>query len=687
MLKDKFRQNAFLAKFLLCAALAAYFIFGFCHLADFISADEHFWLPNSGSERIENYWTAIKNGNWKETRINDKPGITLAYAAGIAMLFDDAKGQIIKSDGTFKQFDPARTKQINFLYRLPIFLLSGFFSFFFFWIIRKITGDVWIALWSVSLILLSPILLGMSQIANPDSLFWIFASASIFTFFAFLQRGEKKLAILTGIFLGLGLASKYVSVILFPFFFFMMLTYYLFYFSNWTQNLEEWRRMIIRNSVAYFSILAGGMLLFAILMPASFAEPEIFYLGTIGFPGMEPIFWSAMAINAFLILDAWQNGGRGFHFLLSKTAALKKIAPPVIYAILAAAVIFVLVSYLTRNTFTNLSEIPFDLKRKGVFSNFSLLARFTVEFRALVFALTPLVLFALLFAWIKSIFEKSRQEFLVFTLSSFFLVFYAAVLTQGLLVTARYSIVLFPLSSVLAAIAIREFFLLEKDRYNKKFLPTFFVFTGGLLILHAFSLFFQAYDTVRAGKTLAYYSGLLFLSVPFVIISSAVFAYLCYHFFPWQKIRQIPKFLISAAIIIISIINIWLIKPFYFSYTNDFLPKKYIISGAWGYGGYEAAQYLNSLPDAQNLTVWADSFGVCEFFVGKCIHKTRVNTDKYKIDYYFRSLQATLQMKFPHPMEKDPVWKLHIDDRPQSFLKIQKAKPITNENNAENYES
>ncbi len=214
------KNEKLLVRFLLSISIVIYFVFGFYHLANFISADEHFWLPNSGSERIQDYWKAISEKKWENTRINDKPGITLAYTSGIAMLFEkNPKEQLISNGGTVKLFNSEITKRINFLYRLPILLISGFFSLFFFWIIRKITDSNWAALFSATGILLSPVLLGMSQIVNPDSLFWIFASASMFSFFAFLQHGQKKLAVLSSIFLGFGLASKYVSVILCSFLF------------------------------------------------------------------------------------------------------------------------------------------------------------------------------------------------------------------------------------------------------------------------------------------------------------------------------------------------------------------------------------------------------------------------------------------------------------------------------------
>ena len=53
--------------------------------------------------------------------------------------------------------------------------------------------------------------------------------------------------------------------------------------------------------------------------------------------------------------------------------------------------------------------------------------------------------------------------------------------------------------------------------------------------------------------------------------------------------------------------------------------------------------------------------------------KAKVDTVKYPIDYYFRSLQATVGMNFSHPMEKTPVWAHYIDGRTKSFMKLNKA--------------
>ncbi len=675
----KISQNEkVLVRFLLGISIVVYFVFGFYHLANFISADEHFWLPNSGSERIQDYWKAISKQDWKDTKINDKPGITLAYTSGIAMLFEkNPGGQLISNGGTVKLFNPEITKRINFLYRLPILLISGFFSLFFFWIIRKITNNPWMALFSAMGILLSPVLLGMSQIVNPDSLFWLFASASMFSFFAFLQHGQKKLAIWSSIFLGLGLASKYVSVILFPFFFFMMVVYYFFEFFRWDNRQKDFAKMVIRNSFSYLGVLFGGMLIFAILMPASFVEPKVFYEGTIGFPGMQPIFWTVMIINAILILDARFFVSGGFVWLIKRLKPLEEILPKIVYAILFGTVFFVLTNWLSRNSIIDLSGIPFNLKRSDLFSELPYFKRFIMEFVPLTFALTPVALFMLMFAWFRGFLNQTKIKTFSFLLSIFFLIFIVAVIEQGLLITVRYSIILFPLSMIIGSISLVEFFSdIREKKLDARGLKVF-AFGFSLVLILFTSLIIQQYflnsiyKNAFVDRVYRSWYGILF-----ILVATIALVFTLRKVAIRKKIADVSMVWIFSLVALLNIVSISLIAPFYFSYTNNLLPKNYIISGAWGYGGYEAAQYMNSLPEAKNLTLWVDAYGVCEFFVGKCIHKAKVDTQKYPIDYYFQSLQSTIAINFPHAMEKNSVWRLEIDGREKSFLKIRQSKPL-----------
>ncbi|NTV41645.1 MAG: phospholipid carrier-dependent glycosyltransferase, partial [Candidatus Moranbacteria bacterium] len=543
-------------------------------------------------------------------------------------------------------------------------------------IVRKITDSDWLALFSAVGMLSSPILLGMSQIVNPDSLFWIFGAACVLSFYAYLQKGGWKFPLLAGIFLGLSLASKYVSVIFFPFFFIMMLAYYFLEFESLRQDAEiPFSKRVLKNSLTYVGILAGGMLLFALMMPASFVEPKYFYEGTIGFPGMKMIFWLTMAMNLIVISDALFFGSRGLTLIFEKLKWLRKYLPKIIYAILAASFLFVLFNWLTRHALLDLSTISFDTKRKDAFGRMPFFNKYIMQYVALTFSLTPVALFLLLFLWIKGIFSKISHSSLVFVLSVFYLIFYGAVVAQGLLVTVRYSIILFPFTMILVALSIGELLSLKKTKKTMRAVTTYLLLVAPIFLLQIFSLIDQYFFK---GDLRDMISRNVFMIVLFLL---AIVALLLLkkmnisRYFPWKTLQRITKIKMFVLFFALNVVSILLISPFYFSYTNELLPKKYIISGAWGYGGYEAAQYLNKMPNSKDLTLWVDVYGVCEFFVGQCIHTAKIDPEKYKIDYYLRSLQATINPRFKTNMSENSIWHIYIDNRPKSFLKIYREMP------------
>jgi hypothetical protein len=668
-------------KILLAIVLVIYFIFGFTHLTKFVSFDEHYWLYNSDNDRIHQYWSALSSGDWEDTRINDKPGITLAYTSGLALLFDSniVDEHVLFTDKTVKIFDPQKTEKINFLFRLPILLLTGFFALYFFWIIRKITDNEWLALLAVALTYLSPVIIGISQIVNPDSLFWIFAFASMLAYVAWLHQLEKKYFWLTLVFFGLSMASKYVSVILVPFFLFMLLTFYLFEFSTWKNKQEILQKIVFKNSLAYLGIIAGGFLIFALMMPAVFVEPKYFYAGTIGFPGMAPIFWFSMLVNLALLADAYFNKNKLLGYVLEKLQFVKRNAPRAVAIILLSSVVFVLVNWMLRHRLIDLSDISFDMKRKPEFGNLPFIYKFIMETVPLVFASLPLIIFSLIYLWTKNIFQKIQHAYLAFIFSAFILIFYLAVIEQGLVLTIRYSIILYPISALLSAIALVNFFRAQEEQKDSRKLVIFFaLLLAIILLLFATSSFEQARLISEANLRIFYnFHRVIFTLIVLVVVATGT--KVIHLLIGWSKFRKVTNFWLYFLVVVSSCISIWLIKPYYFSYSNDFLPKKYIITSGWGYGGYELAQEMNKLPDAKNTIVWADSYGFCEFYVGKCIRKAKTRTEQYPIDYFYATLQNQLRPDFVGPdyvEDGKPVFNLEIDGRYKNYVRVFRAKKV-----------
>lgn len=149
---------------------------------------------------------------------------------------------------------------------------------------------------------------------------------------------------------------------------------------------------------------------------------------------------------------------------------------------------------------------------------------------------------------------------------------------------------------------------------------------------------------------------------------------------------------VLLILIAASIFSLKSIQPFYLSYASDLLPKKYVLDlRDMGDGSWEAAQYLNSLPDAKNLKVWSDKGGVCEAFIGTCSdslkqHALNTNFDyfvitagreaksffmAYKRNVVLNNGSATIDKLYSNdnPFE----FRLDIDGRSGNFVKVIKA--------------
>jgi hypothetical protein len=587
-------------------ALGLYFCFGFFHLTKFDTADEHFWID---SDRIAQYWQAMKEGDWKKTRINNKPGISLAYISGIGLAFDKNHDAEIKERGAvFARYDSQEFQKINFLYRFPLLLFNGLFSIFFFWIIAKLTENRWIGLWSATLILLSPILLGISQIVNPDTLSWLFCSATIFSFLFFLKTGLKKIALLTALFFGLALATKYIALILVYFLFFIFLSQLLFFHKAKNDSQE-----IFRQALAYLAIILGGFLLLVFLMPAVFVKSKYLFADVIDFDHKGFIFWSVLFADAMIALDAFFWKSRALIFCQEQLGRYKGVIFKSIVGIVAGLSVFTLVNWALGINFFDLEAVPFDSRQSDFFLSLPFWKKLILQARPLVFSLTPLVLFALLFVWLKTIFQKTEHAFLVHMLTAFVLVYWIVVTMQNLLVNIRYGIILQPVVIFLATLGIWEFL------QHKPF-------------------------------------------------------------------RKIHKLVISFLIIALSVISLYLVKPFYFNYANGLLPRENLITGAWGYGGYEAGQAITTLAEKKDMIVIADYPGICPFVAGRCADISNDNKEKVieilnqnRDDVYF-VLSRRGQVRwgyigqFIEAKKKPPLWELLIDDRPGNFIRVYKQK-------------
>lgn len=653
----------------LATALLVYLWTGITTLTDFITADEHFWLPNYGSERIQEYWRAVAEGDWEDTRINDKPGVTLAYMPGFVLpLVGDliARQVTVSPDEIYRVFDPAITTRINFAFRLPLFVFNGLLIMYLYRLLRRLTGDARFAALAGAGMLLSPVLLGMSQIVNPDTLFWTFGTATILSFAAYVRFGTRRDVWTTAGLFGLTLASKYVGLILMPFFLVMIAIGELVrHEATATEQPPATAARILAAMRAYWTVILGAIAVFALLMPALLVDTETLYASTIGFHGMLPVVLVAVATTAALAADALLTQSAGLRAVVRVMGPRLHLVERAVYGVVLAAVLFALFNWLLRNSLVDLTDIPFDAKTKASFTTGNpFLVRFAVEFVPLVFALTPVTLLLLVAALVQGVCGTIRDRALSLMLVAFVPVFYLAVVAQGLLVTVRYSILLFPIVLILGAgVLTHRGGWNHAARLLSSGLAATFLLAIGVTLLHAQQdttgqVAMEAF--VGQNKVLVSIGMLLVLSVGTWLLTAAA------RRVPWGRV---PYLALAGIFVAASCVSLYLARPHFFIYTSSLLPDRYILWHGWGYGGYEAAQYLNAKPDARNLVIWTDAHGVCEFFVGKCIHRSKLDTTIYRPAYIVRTLRGQLSPKFPVATGSSE-WSYAIGGRKKNFIRI-----------------
>jgi len=586
--------------------LFLYFLFGLNHLAKFETTDEHYWVYEPDSGRIHEYWQAVATHDWLGTKINDKPGITVCLLSGAGMLFDtNPPDRATRWNQDYKIYQPEITLNKNFRYRLPILIFNGLSSILFFFLIKKITDDDWTALFSASLILLSPTLVGISQIVNPDSILWTFMLATILSFVCFMKNLKVNFAVLSSIFLGFSLLTKYSSFLLIPFMFLSIIFFLIFKYQS---DAKETFALTIKRSFTFFPIIViGAFVIFSFFMPAVLAKPDIFKDIFSELKGIAPIVYFLIGLETLILIDIYLNKSRILSSIIGKFSNVKKWIVIFFYSVLLILFLLTLANWISGNWF-KVSDIPFDAHLSKSFSKLELWEKIFLENRVLIFTLTPIVLLFSLFTWSKAILHPRKESFYKYYLSSFILIYFAAVISQNLLIDTRYGIILYPILICLSAIGITEFVSLFK------------------------------------------------------------------------KVAKM-KILMLIVIIIIGVYSLLSISPFYFDYNNALLKKSETISDAWGYGQYEAAQYLNGQENSENLIVWTDHEGFCPFFRGRCLRGNELENIRDEeitnFDYVVKSRRGSILMsekwdKINSFIDLNPVWRLNIGDRNANYVMILK---------------
>jgi 4-amino-4-deoxy-L-arabinose transferase-like glycosyltransferase len=589
-------------------------------LSTFSAVDEPYWTY----ERTPDFWRAIQEKKWKRTKINDKPGVTVAILSGFGLPFSKSPLEVENYRKNVKTPEILNTlADINFKLRLPIYLFSLLILPIFFLLTRKLLGTE-IALFSSVLIWLSPIILGITLIINPDSLLWIFSSLSILSYLIYFKENERKYLVLSGIFLGFSLLTKYVANILLVYFISLIFLEYIFR-KDKKYNFSIFLR---REFFNYLIVLGTSVLVFTIFFPATWVNPGLILGGTIGSVAFKKV-WPVLLVT-FLVITGENILLRGKFSgkLLDFFSKYKKViflSVPITFLVFSLFV--VLNTYLGMHWYDFQSILASPKSPEDFSPNLlNVSENFFSGIWALLFGLTPFSFLLVFFqAFRVSSLKKdspTQKEKTVFYFLFLIMVYYLASALNGVGPTVRYQIVLYPLALLVVGIGLYE-----------------------ITRLKAFE------------------------------------KYLSFNF-------ALP------LVFLLSLWSVFLIKPFFLSYASALLPEKYVLNlKDMGDGSFEAATYLNNLPNAQNLIVWSDKGAVCEAFLGKCVVGfERKDFKNYYFDYYVASagrehrslgMSSTVSdlanIKKAYETE-ETAWKLEIGGRKNNFVKITSGNLITLKN-------
>ncbi|NTW30071.1 MAG: phospholipid carrier-dependent glycosyltransferase [Candidatus Moranbacteria bacterium] len=510
-------------------------------IGNFAGVDEPLWT----FDRIPSYWKNIYEGDWAGTNISDKPGVTIALISGAGLPFiDDPKSYEAGKDNS----QPKDILPMNRAFRIPIALFAALSIPLFYVLCERLLGRR-AGLLSAILVGLSPILIGISRLVNPDALLWIFVPSSLLAFLVFRKRREPVFLHLSGIIFGLALLTKYVANILFPFLLLLIPLSYLLKARANRSPEGVYLREAIRD-VLGFTVTA--VFTFFLLYPTTWMRPDELLKGTMFSEAFAPVWPLFVVAAGFLAIDGFVLDGKMLHIISRPFRDGQPIRHVIggLFLIITLLVIGNTLAGMPFADFQSILSAPKSSYRGTDIFSFFLTNFYPLLFGIPVLALSGLILGSILLFRSPDNRYPERPLNVIAILLFFVLIYEVAATTTHVASMARYQIILFPIVSIISGTA--------------------------------FSLSISPFL-----KTLRF-SGTTFIGIALLAMFSVL----------------VPT-LHSGA--------------FPLSYASILLPKPYFLDVKdMGAGSYEAAMFLNTLPDAEHLSVWTDKKGLCTFFVGQC---------------------------------------------------------------------
>lgn len=605
--------------------LVSRLFFGFFQLGQDYYSDESLWF----FDRIEQYWKNIAEKDWLNTRPSDKPGITVSIISGIALLWEDPK-----------YFDEGQkhTEELPRFFttiRAPIVIFSTLAILIFFLFLSSLLGKP-SALLATVFIGLSPVLLGISRLVNPDALLWIFLPLSFFAYLTFIlnNSSQNKFLVFSGIFLGFALLTKYIANFLIVFIFLTIL-YQALFRSATRQTLNSFMK---KSWLNYLSWIIIALSVFTLLYPGVWVKHNRLLTGTIESQAFGNFGWIFLSILALTIAETFFFKNQFSYQAFKYLKQFKKHIDAIIW--LWSGFIFLILLSSIYFSFPLINFNSILIAPKSSYREFGFASMYLASFMPLIFSLGILSFLGIILSfffnapWQK---KYSVQDKKIILLSWLFIHgYYLASINASVAPSLRYQIILIPIVLVIAALGWKP--ILQK-------------------------LFF--YTKIKQTNL-----NLLFVALfTFLLFTSE------------------------------NLLALYLQKPYYFSFNNPFLPQTMVINPKdMGEGNYEVAMWLNEQPNAKEISLWSDRSGICKFFIGHCndtrkIEKIIPEIPRYNFyvisssrESYFTNLINQRLKKVPtyiprvdrlYNPDLQPIFIFSPAQRPKAqYIKIIKAQDV-----------
>ncbi|MFC1756487.1 ArnT family glycosyltransferase [Patescibacteria group bacterium] len=452
--------------------MAVNFSFGIYHLSKQAVVDEPLWI----FERIQKYWKNVGELDWKGTNISDKPGITVALISGMGLIKENPK----KYDKKSKHYDSSKNiENLNFALRFPIFIFTVLMIPAFYFLTRKLLGHLTASLATI-FIGLSPILLGISRIINPDSLLWIFMPLALLAYLNYLKQNNPNYMYLAGILFGLSLLTKYVSNIFLVFFLAIIFFEFVFNPEKSKFSVHDLKKSLLNLG----KIIAISLATFTVLFPAVWVKPQKILEATILSQAFEST-WHYFAILIIVILvDLFLIKGRIISTIVNFFRKYSHFIGRTISLIFLVSIVFTILNTYTDMRIFDFEKILASPKSSFAFSNF--FGLFFANFYSLIFGISPFLLVALLAATVflfKKDFLLGLSGRIVLYLIIFILLYYIGSAANNVAGTVRYQIALYPLALLISAIGIAHIILHIKNSKRRNLTKPALVFSMLILFI------------------------------------------------------------------------------------------------------------------------------------------------------------------------------------------------------------